>query len=73
MAANQAVVFREYVPEGLPVMGKNFTLEDFAEPPSPGDGEATVRLRCVSVDPYLRGRMKDIRSYFPGFTIGQPG
>jgi len=73
MAANQAVVFREWVPEGLPVMGKHFVLEDVAEPPSPGEGEATASLRCVSVDPYLRGRMKDKLSYFPGYTIGQPG
>jgi len=24
------------------------------------------------VDPYMRGRMKDIKSYFPGFQLGQP-
>jgi len=32
-----------------------------------------VQLRYLSVDPYLRGRMKDIKSYFPGFQIGKVG
>ena len=73
MAVNQALVFKEWVPEGLPVAGKSFVLEDVAEPPSPSAGEVTAKLRVVSVDPYLRGRMKDRLSYFPGFTIDQPG
>ncbi len=73
MAKNQAVVFREYVPSGLPEMGKHFTLEDVDEPGPLSDGDVLTRLHYVSVDPYLRGRMKDRLSYFPGFTVDQPG
>jgi NADPH-dependent curcumin reductase CurA len=73
MAKNQAVVFREYVPSGLPEMGKHFTLEDVDEPGPLSDGDVLTRLRFVSVDPYLRGRMKDRESYFPCFTVDQPG
>ena len=73
MTKNQALVFREYVPSGLPEMGKHFTLEDIDEPGPLNDGEVLAQLRYISVDPYLRGRMKDRLSYFPGFTQNQPG
>ena len=39
--------------------------------PKPGDGEVLVRLQYISVDPYLRGRMRDRRSYIPPFEVGQ--
>jgi len=31
-----------------------------------------VRNVCISVDPYMRGRMNDAKSYVPPFQIGQP-
>jgi NADPH-dependent curcumin reductase CurA len=57
-------------PSGWPVPG------DFAmvarELPDPGDGELLVRNRYLSVDPYMRGRMNDVRSYVPPFQLGEP-
>jgi NADPH-dependent curcumin reductase CurA len=38
----------------------------------PNPGEVLVRNVCLSVDPYMRGRMNDARSYVPPFQIGQP-
>jgi NADPH-dependent curcumin reductase CurA len=50
--------------------------EDFevaeVELPEPGDGEVEVALSWLSVDPYMRGRMNDARSYVPPFALGAP-
>jgi NADPH-dependent curcumin reductase CurA len=40
--------------------------------PEPGDGEILVRNVYMSVDPYMRGRMTDRKSYVPSFQIGEP-
>ncbi|MGQ0734836.1 MAG: NADP-dependent oxidoreductase [Acidobacteriota bacterium] len=42
------------------------------EIPAPAEGEALVRNLFMSVDPYMRGRMNDVRSYVPSFQVGQP-
>ncbi len=39
--------------------------------PSPADGEVLVRNTWMSVDPYMRGRMNDTKSYVPPFQIGK--
>ncbi len=39
--------------------------------PEAGDGEVTVRNVCMSVDPYMRGRMVDRKSYVPPFQVGE--
>jgi NADPH:quinone reductase len=36
------------------------------------DGELLVKAKYVSVDPYLRGRMSDAKSYVPPFEVGKP-
>jgi len=38
--------------------------------PEPKDGEFRVRNIFISVDPYMRGRMNDVKSYAPPFQIG---
>ena len=38
----------------------------------PGRGEVLVRNRWMSVDPYMRGRMREGRSYVPPFALGAP-
>jgi NADPH-dependent curcumin reductase CurA len=38
----------------------------------PGPGELLVRNTFMSVDPYMRGRMNDMRSYVPPFELGGP-
>ena len=56
-------------PEGMP------TNDDFqiveATVADPGDGEVQVRNVCMSVDPYMRGRMVDRKSYTPPFQLGE--
>jgi hypothetical protein len=48
----------------------NFELTE-ATTGEPGDGEVLVRNIFLSVDPYMRGRMNDIKSYIPPFQIGE--
>ena len=39
--------------------------------PSPGEGEVLLRTMYLSVDPYMRGRMSDAKSYAAPVEIGQ--
>jgi NADPH-dependent curcumin reductase len=39
--------------------------------PAVGDGQVLIRSRFLSLDPYMRGRMNDVRSYAPKAEIGQ--
>lgn len=52
------------------------TLEDFKfleeEMPKAGPGEVLLKSKYVSVDPYLRGRMNDTKSYVPPFQLQKP-
>ena len=56
-------------PVGMPTT-ENFDLVDVELSP-PGDGEVLVRNHYMSVDPYMRGRMYDRKSYTPPFQIGE--
>ena len=38
----------------------------------PGPGEVVVRNTIMSVEPYMRGRMNDTKSYVPPFALGKP-
>jgi len=57
-------------PHGAPV-DEDFALVD-VQLPDPGDGEILVRNSFLSVDPYMRGRMNDAKSYVPAFRLDQP-
>jgi len=57
-------------PEGEP-RESDFELRE-VEIASPGDGEVLVRNVFVSVDPYMRSRMTGIRTYVPGYQVGDP-
>jgi len=47
-----------------PVTESNFRLVE--QPiPEPADGEVLVRNEWLSLDPYMRGRMNDVKSYVP--------
>ena len=39
--------------------------------PEPSDGEILLKTKYVSVDPYLRGRMRDIKSYIEPFQLNE--
>jgi NADPH-dependent curcumin reductase CurA len=57
-------------PQGLPT-ADNFELKDYALP-AMAPGMVRVRNHWLSVDPYMRGRMNDVKSYVPPFQIGEP-
>ena len=57
-------------PSGMPT-ADNFELKEVALPPL-GDGMVRVRNLWLSVDPYMRGRMNDVKSYVPPFQVGEP-
>jgi NADPH-dependent curcumin reductase CurA len=40
--------------------------------PALADGQMLVRQRFLSLDPYMRPRMTEMRSYTPPFNVGQP-
>ena len=57
-------------PTGWPTQ-ENFEIVE-AEAPRPADGKILVRNLLMSVDPYMRGRMDDVKSYAPPFQVGEP-
>jgi NADPH-dependent curcumin reductase CurA len=57
-------------PNGMPVM-EDFALKPI-ELPALGDGMVHVRNLFLSVDPYMRGRMNDVKSYVPPFALDAP-
>ena len=57
-------------PVGKPVLGDFKFVEESV--PSPLEGEILLKTLYVSVDPYLRGRMNDSKSYVPPFELGKP-
>ncbi len=56
-------------PRGMPTP-KEFALVT-APVREPGPGEVLVRNLYMSVDPYMRGRMNDAKSYVPPFRVGE--
>ncbi|HEX4711157.1 NADP-dependent oxidoreductase [Phenylobacterium sp.] len=56
-------------PSGLPTHD-NFELASVDLPP-PAAGEVQVRNLWMTVDPYMRGRMNDVKSYAPPFQLGK--
>ena len=63
-------IFLKNRPVGKP------TLEDFniieGENPLLDKGEILLKMHYVSVDPYLRGRMRDEKSYIEPFQLNEP-
>ena len=57
-------------PTGTPTDG-DFELAE-VDVGEPADGELLIRNEIMSVDPYMRPRMNDVRSYVPPFQIGEP-
>jgi NADPH-dependent curcumin reductase CurA len=57
-------------PTGWPT-AENFAFTEAPEQELP-DGHVRVRNQFMSVDPYMRGRMNDLKSYLPPFGVGEP-
>src|SRR4051812_35566407 len=64
---NKAIVLASR-PQGW-VKPTDFRLESLAMP-SPKDGEVLVKNLWLSLDPYMRGRISDAKSYVPPVAIG---
>lgn len=64
-------IFLKSYPNGLPALDQ-FALRDIETPPLK-DGEVLLRMVWMSVDPYMRGRMRpDVKSYIPPFSLDAP-
>ncbi|MGN5373588.1 NADP-dependent oxidoreductase [Sphingomonas hankookensis] len=57
-------------PNGMPV-AEDFALRDLPAREL-ADGEVRIANRWLSVDPYMRGRMNDVKSYVPPFALDAP-
>jgi NADPH-dependent curcumin reductase CurA len=55
-------------PQGKPRL-TDFRLEETAIP-TPGPGQVLLRVKYLSLDPYMRGRMDDRKSYAPPTPLG---
>lgn len=56
-------------PEGVPTE-ENFELVE-TDVPEPGEGEVVVQTHYLSVDPYMRGRMRGEHSYAEPWGVGE--
>ncbi len=57
-------------PNGMPV-AEDFALRDLPAREL-AEGEVRIANRWLSVDPYMRGRMNDVKSYVPPFALDAP-
>jgi NADPH-dependent curcumin reductase CurA len=69
MASTRAWILKSR-PSGLPDMS-NFELRE-SEEQALDEGMIRVQNKWLSVDPYMRGRMNDVKSYVPPFELGKP-
>ena len=56
-------------PNGVP-QPTDFALVE-VDVPEPADGEVLIRNAYMSVDPSMRPRMNDVKSYLPPFQVGE--
>jgi NADPH-dependent curcumin reductase CurA len=66
--ANKKIILASR-PTGMPTLA-NFEIVE-AEMPQPKEGEVLIRTLYLSVDPYMRGRMNDRKSYVPPFALNE--
>jgi len=68
MKSNQIVLAAR--PKGLPTY-ENFRFENI-ELAEIKDDEVLLKASYISVDPYMRGRMNDVKSYAASFEVDKP-
>ncbi len=68
MRTNQIVLASR--PKGKPIL-ENFETKSI-ELPELKEGELLLEPMFYSVDPYMRGRMNDAKSYTPPYEVGKP-
>ncbi|KAK6496829.1 hypothetical protein TWF481_001813 [Arthrobotrys musiformis] len=73
MVQSKSLVFNS-IPDGYPVPGQDLIVQssevDITKAP---EGGVVLKVLFVSIDPYMRGRMRDasITSYSPAYPLGQ--
>src|ERR1700730_1135466 len=68
-ATNRQILLKSR-PKGPPGTD-NFELVE-RKVPEPGEGQVLLRTLYLSLDPYMRGRMNDTKSYAKPAELGQP-
>ena len=58
-------------PVGTPTLA-DFDFIELENNLNISEGEILLESKYISVDPYLRGRMSDAKSYVPPFNVGEP-
>lgn len=67
---NKQIIFKSR-PSGM-VGKENFETVDALLPTTLNEGELLVKALYISVDPYMRGRMNDTKSYIEPYEVGKP-
>lgn len=70
MEKNRQVILVSRPPQQGWLSEENFRLVETAVP-QPREGEVLVRNHWLSLDPYMRGRMNEARSYAPPQPLGE--
>jgi hypothetical protein len=63
-------ILLKHRPEGIPKATDFEIIEE--KQPQLKDGEVLLKAKYISVDPYLRGRMRDEKSYIEPFQLEEP-
>ncbi|KAF8976646.1 hypothetical protein BGZ46_008097 [Entomortierella lignicola] len=74
MPSNTSIIYLKH-PTEYPVVGEHLAAKTEADfKPVLKDGEILTRNIVISLDPYMRGKMRDSsrKSYSPAFEIGKP-
>ncbi|KAF9439367.1 hypothetical protein BGZ76_000028 [Entomortierella beljakovae] len=69
MVQNKSIRFLKY-PTEYPIPGEDFALETRELNAELKENDVLLRNLVISLDPYMRGRMRNAKSYTPGFKIG---
>lgn len=71
MSTKSKAIFLKAYPDGMPAP-EHFDMRD-VDVADPGEGEMLCRTVWMSVDPYMRGRMRpNVKSYIPPFALDEP-
>ncbi|KAI8983930.1 hypothetical protein BDF20DRAFT_355070 [Mycotypha africana] len=75
MVSNTKIIFAK-IPTGYPEVGEHMVIkkDEIDLDADIPQGAVLVKNLCLSVDPYMRGRMRDanVKSYSPAFTVNEP-
>ncbi|KAF9912999.1 hypothetical protein EC991_005867 [Linnemannia zychae] len=70
MVQNKSAIFLKY-PTEYPIPGEDIEIQTKELTVNLKDKDVLVRNIYFSLDPFMRGRMKNTKSYIPGFQIGE--